>query len=65
LREALKAGCFYFGENTTEAIQELVPIRIIFENFITIDTPDNNVVQGARRIDSRFSWHVFPSHTSP
>jgi hypothetical protein len=32
-------------------------IRVVPENIPSLDTPANNVMQGARRIYSRLTWH--------
>jgi hypothetical protein len=53
-----KARGSSIDKNPAESLKKLVTICIVFENFLTLDAPGNDVMQCAWRIDSRFAWHV-------
>jgi Pyruvate/2-oxoacid:ferredoxin oxidoreductase gamma subunit len=45
------------AEQIAETIQKTFPVGIVQKNLLTVDPAGNHMMQRARRIDSRFTWH--------
>jgi hypothetical protein len=45
-------------DNGTQTCQEVFPVHVVQENLPTLDSPDDDVMQGAGRIYSSFSCHM-------
>jgi hypothetical protein len=46
------------AEQSAETIQKPLSVGIVQKNLLAVDTARNHVMQRARCIDSRFSWHA-------
>ena len=53
-----KATGFRLFQDLAQPIDKIVTILIIFENFSTLDTANNNMVQGSGGVYPRLSGHA-------
>jgi hypothetical protein len=45
-------------ENITKPFNKIVPVLVIGEYSATLNSTDNNMVQGSRGINAGFAWHT-------
>ena len=45
------------GDNVIQSVNEIFPVGIIIKNFPTLDSSNNDMLQGTGCIDSGLAWH--------
>jgi hypothetical protein len=45
------------GDDITQAFNKIIPVLIIGEYSPTLDSTNNNMMQGSGSIDACFAWH--------
>jgi hypothetical protein len=51
------AGGWGFAKNFPETRNKIIPVQVVPENDLTLDPPDDDVMEGSGRINSGLSWH--------
>ena len=46
------------GDDITQPFNKIIPVLIIGEYPPTLDSTNNNMMQGSGSIDARFAWHT-------
>jgi len=49
---------FRLGDDITQAFNKIIPVLIIGEYPPTLDSTNNNMMQGSGSIDACFAWHT-------
>jgi hypothetical protein len=53
-----ETGSFTVDQDTAESIQKIITVGIIKKNLLSINPPDNDMVQRSRGVYAGFSGHV-------
>ena len=52
------ARCLGVGEDLFQAFKKVLLVGIVSKDFSTLDSPDDDVMEGARGIYAGASWHA-------
>jgi len=60
-------GSFSLGEEFQKALEEILPVPVVYEDLSTLYTPDHDVVQDTGRVQAGLSRHssILPQHQIP
>ena len=53
-----ETGGVRFSDDIAQTFNEIIPVLIIFEYPLTLDSTDDDMMQRSGSIDARFAWHT-------
>jgi len=50
--------CLQIDRQPLNPVDKIYSVLVIIYNLVALDSPDNDMVKGSRRIQTRFPWHL-------